>query len=86
VIILKYVLGAQILNVHDLNTNLNYLSSYLLSLYCIFDVQNLVLCLNRELIKIIDYKFMIKLQCKTPFNSVFVGKKIIKIKQESTLE
>jgi hypothetical protein len=46
-------------------------------LYCIFDVQNLVLCLNRELIKIIDYKFMLKLQCKTTFNSVFVGKKII---------
>ena len=69
-------MGAQILNVHDLNTNLNYLS-----LYCIFDVQNLVLCLNRELIKIIDYEFMLKLQCKTTFNSVFVGKKIIKIEQ-----
>jgi hypothetical protein len=26
-------------------------------------------------IKIIDYKFMLKLQCKTTFNSVFVGKK-----------
>jgi hypothetical protein len=86
VIILKYFLGAQILNVHDLNTNLNYLSSNILSLYCIFDVQNLVLYLNRELIKIIDYKFMLKLQCKTTFNSVFVGKKIIKIEQESTLE
>jgi hypothetical protein len=46
----------------------------------------LVLCLNRELIKIKDYKFMLKLQCKTTFNSVFVGKKIIKIEQESTLE
>ena len=44
-------------------------------MYCIFDVQNLVLCLNRELIKIIDYKFMLKLQCKTTLNSVFVGKK-----------
>jgi hypothetical protein len=43
------------------------------SLYCIFDVQNLVLCLNRELIKIIDYKIMLELQCKTTFNSVFVG-------------
>ena len=74
-IILKYFLGAQILNVHDLNTNLNYLSSNVLSLYCIFDVQNLVLCLNRELIKNIDYKCMLKLQCKTTFNSVFVGKK-----------
>jgi hypothetical protein len=42
-------------------------------LYCIFDVQNLVLCLNRELIKIIDYKIMLKLQCKTTFNPVFVG-------------
>jgi hypothetical protein len=56
-------------------TSLNYLSSNVLSLYCIFDVQNLVLCLNRELVKIIDYKFMLKLQCKTTFNSVFVGKK-----------
>ena len=27
---------------------------------------------------------MLKLQCKTTFNSVFVGKKIIKIEQEST--
>ena len=85
-IILKYLLGAQILNVHDLNTNLNYLSSNILSLYCIFNVQNFVLCLNRELIKITDYKFMLKLQCETTFNSVFVGKKIIKIEQESTLE
>ena len=64
----------------------NYLSSNVLSLYCIFDVQNLVLCLNRELIKIIDNKIMLKLQCKTTFNPVFVGKKIIKIEQESTLE
>ena len=85
-IILKYFLEAQILNIHDLNTSLNYLSSNVLSLYCIFDVQNLVLCLNRELIKIIDYKIMLKLQCKTTFNTVFVGKKIIKIEQESTLE
>jgi hypothetical protein len=54
---------------------------YQVSLYCIFDVQNLVLCLNRELIKIIDYKIMLKLQCKTTFNPVFVGKKIIKIEQ-----
>jgi hypothetical protein len=59
---------------------------YYHSLHCIFDVQNLVLCLNRELIKKIDYKFMLKLQCKTTFNSVFVGKKIITIEQESTLE
>jgi len=29
---------------------------------------------------------MQKLQCKTTFNSAFVGKKIIKIEQESTLE
>jgi hypothetical protein len=46
----------------------------------------LVLCLNCELIKIIDYKIMLKSLCKTTFNSVFVGKKIIKIEQESTLE
>ena len=77
---------AQILNIHDLNTILNYLSSNVLLLYCIFDVKNLVLFLNRELIKIIDYKIMLKLQYKTTFNPVFVGKKIIKIEQESTLE
>ena len=85
-IILKYFLEAQILNIHDLNTKLNYLSSNVVSLYCIFDVQNLVLCLTRELIKFIDYKIMLKLQCKTTFYSAFVGKKIIKIEQESTLE
>ena len=85
-IILKYFWGAQILNVRDLNTNLNYLSSNVLALYCIFDVQNLVLCLIHELIKIIDYKLMLKLQCTTTFNSVFVGKRIFKIEQESTLE
>jgi hypothetical protein len=51
------------------------LSSNVLSLCCIFDVQNLVLCLTRELIKFIDYKIMLKLQCKTTFNSAFVGKK-----------
>jgi hypothetical protein len=45
-----------------------------------------VLCLTRELIKFIDYEIMLKLQCKTTFNSAFVGKKIIKIEQESTLE
>jgi hypothetical protein len=35
--------------------------------YCIvfFEVQNLVLCLTRELIKFIDYRIMLKLQCKT---------------------
>ena len=51
---LKKKLEAQILNIHDLNTNLNYLSSNVLSLYCILDNQNLVLCLTRELIKLID--------------------------------
>ena len=45
--------------------------------HCIvfFDVQNLVLCLNRELIKFIDYTIMLNLQCKITFNSAFVGKK-----------
>ena len=85
-IIFKYFLEAQILNIHDLNANLNYLSSNVLSLYCIFDVQNLTLCLNCELIKIIDYKIMLKSLCKTTFNSVFVGKNFIKIEQELSLE
>jgi hypothetical protein len=45
--------------------------------HCIvfFDVRNLVLCLTREHKKIIDYKIMLKLQCKTTFNSAFLGKK-----------
>ena len=49
--------------------------------HCIvfFDVQNVVLCLTRALIKLIDYKIMLILQCKITFNSAFVGKKIIKI-------
>jgi hypothetical protein len=72
----KYSVTVIFYYIFDLNTNLNYLSSNVLSLYCIFDVQNFVLCLNRELIKMIDYKFMLKLQCKTTFNSVFAGKKI----------
>jgi len=36
VIILEYFFEAQVLNIHDLNTNLNYLSSNVLLLYCIF--------------------------------------------------
>jgi hypothetical protein len=48
------------------------LSSNILSLYCVFDVRNLVLWLTRELIKFIDYTIMLKLQCKTTFNSTFV--------------
>ena len=45
--------------------------------HCIvfFYVRNLVLCLTRELIKFIDYKILLKLQCKTTFNSSFVSKK-----------
>ena len=59
-IILKYFLEAQILNIRDLNANLNYLSSNVLSLYGIFDVQNLVLCLTREPLKFVDYKIMLR--------------------------
>ena len=57
--------------------------------HCIvfFDVQNLVLYLTHELIKFIDYKNMLKLQCKTSHLSLpLLVKKIIKIEQESTLE
>ena len=45
----KSLFEAQILNIHELNTHLNYLSSKVLSLYCVFDVQYLALCLTREL-------------------------------------
>jgi hypothetical protein len=34
-----------------------------------------VLCFwGSKLLKFLDYKFMLKLQCKTIFNSAFVGK------------
>ena len=70
-IILKYFFEAQILNIHDLKTKFK-----LFVFKCTITVfQNLVLCLTRELIKCIDYKIMLKLQCKTTFNSAFVGKK-----------
>jgi hypothetical protein len=42
------------------------LSSNVLSLYCIFDIQNLVLCLTRELIKFIDYKIITLLKHNIP--------------------
>ena len=84
-IIFKYIFEAQILNIHDLNTNLNYLSSKVLSLYCVFDIQNVVLCFTHELLKFLDYKIMLKLQCIT-FNSAFIGKNFIKIEQEFTLK
>jgi len=51
-----------------------------------FDVQSLVLCSTHELLKFLDYKFMLKLQCKTTFNTAFCSKYFIKIEQELTLE
>ena len=45
---------------HDVSTNSNYLFSKVLSLHCIFDVQNLVLCLTREPLKFVDYKSMLR--------------------------
>jgi hypothetical protein len=36
------IFEAHIWNIHDLNTNLDYLSSNVLSLYCVFWVRNLV--------------------------------------------
>jgi hypothetical protein len=74
VIILKYFFEAYILNIHDLNTNLIICLQMYYHCIVFFDVQNLVLCLTRELITFIDYKIMLKLQCKTTFNSAFVGK------------
>jgi hypothetical protein len=43
----KYLFSAQILNTHDLNIDLIYLSSKVSALHWVFDVQNLVLCLTR---------------------------------------
>ena len=51
-----FIFEAQIFNIHDLNTNLNYLSSKVLSLNCVFDIQSLVLCLTCELLKFLDKK------------------------------
>jgi hypothetical protein len=36
------------------------LSSKLLSLYSVFDIQTLALCLTRELLKFLNYKIMLK--------------------------
>jgi hypothetical protein len=64
----------------QLNTSLNYMFSKVLSLYCLLDVQNLVLCLTCELLKSSDDKIMLKSQCKTTFlKHVFVGKNVITI-------
>ena len=55
----KIFFEVHILNIHDFNTILNYLSSNVLSFYCVSDGQNLVLCLTRELLKFLDYKIML---------------------------
>jgi hypothetical protein len=47
---------------YDLNTNSSYLSSKVLSLYCVFEVQNLVLSLTCEFLKFLYYTIMLKLQ------------------------
>ena len=44
------------------------------SLNCVFEVQNFVLCLTHESLKFLDYKIMLELQCETTFNSAIVGK------------
>ena len=49
----------------QLNTNLNFMFSKVLSLYCLPDVQNLVLCLTCERLKSLYNKAMLKSQCKT---------------------
>ena len=51
---------AHIVNMHDVSTNSNYLFSKVLSLHCVFDVQNLVLCLTLEPLKLVDYKIMLR--------------------------
>jgi hypothetical protein len=60
------------------------MSSKVLSLYCLLDVQNLVLCLTSEFLKSLDDKMMLKSQCKTTLKHVFVCKNFIKIGQEFT--
>jgi hypothetical protein len=45
------------LDINDFNTNFSYLSSKVLSLYCVFEVQNLDLHLTCELLIFLDYKW-----------------------------
>ena len=45
------------------------MSSKVLSLYRVFDVQNLDLCLTPELLKFLHNKVMLKLQWNTTFES-----------------
>ena len=50
------------------------MSSKVLSLYCLPDVQNLVLCLTCERLKSLYNKAMLKSQCKTTFKyALFVN-------------
>ena len=63
------------------------MSSKVLSLYCVFDVQNLVLCLTRELLRFLDYKIMLK--CNSVKLHLILHMLItnfIKIERELTLE
>ena len=46
-----YFFETHISNIHDIKTNLNYLSSKVLALYCAFDIQNSVLCLTCEVLQ-----------------------------------
>ena len=62
------------------------MSSKVLSLYCLLDVQDLVVCLTCELLKSFIDKIILKSQCKSTFKHVFVGKNFIKIGQEFTLQ
>ena len=59
VIILKYFLEAQILNIHDLNTNLNYLSSNVLSLYCVFLRSKFSFVFNSMLTNLCEFNQML---------------------------
>jgi hypothetical protein len=58
--------NSQNLCISPLSTNLNYISSKVLSLYCVFYVQNLVLCLTCELLNFLDYKIMRELHLILP--------------------
>ena len=64
------------------NTDLNCLTTKLLSFYCVYGKINSVLCLTYVFSKFIVYKIAMKLSSKATCNSTFVDNKIIKIKNE----
>jgi hypothetical protein len=82
----------QILNIHDLNTNLNYLSSKVLSLYCVFNSDRILfahLCILTyqistwldKICNICFYRYIIQLnrRQRLGFGSSFDSEQVIQV-------